>query len=164
MIIRILSLVAIIVLCHGPSRAETIDARSFDKTFNSAAKRLKSDLALQSVGCSTVECEFGAVPDLRLLARGEGSHGDIIEISAYLPRDAADRARSTRSVLTATSVVATLIAIFNPVVSPTDRGKAVMALMEGAAGPTRRGEIALGGVKYVLSATQGDNLRIYVTR
>lgn len=148
----------------APVGAEMISARSFDKPFNSASKRLKTSISLQAAGCSALECEFGAVPDLRLLARGEGGHGSVEEISAYLPRDSNDRERSTRSVLTATKVITTLMAVFNPGVAAKERGKVVMALMEGATSSSRRGEVNLGGVRYVLSATQGDNLRVYVTR
>ncbi|MGY6246651.1 hypothetical protein ACXIUS_03750 [Bosea thiooxidans] len=163
MIARFFSAVALLLLASTAS-AETIAPASFDRTFNAASKRIGTQISLQSVGCKPTECEFGALPDLRLLANSDDGNTNIEQVSAYLPRDAADRARSSRSAVSATAVTATLIAVFSPKVTTKKRGDAVAALLKGATGPSRRGEVDLDGVNYVLSATQADNLRIYVTR
>lgn len=147
----------------GIARAETSPG-GFGAAFNAASKRIGADVTISKVACSpSGECEYGAVPDLRILVRGDDPASRADSVSAYLPRDA-DKARSRRSAVTATLVAATLIAVFSPSVPPKARGTAVKALLDGATGGSHRGEIDLGGVNYVLSATQADNLRIYVER
>lgn len=146
--------------------AQSVLSSAFDKAFNAASARVGTQLTLTKVGCKPAtpsDCEFGAVPDLRVVTTGAGD-GRVDTVAAYLPRDGADRARSQRSAVMATTVMATLIGVFNPSVSAKRRGEVVSTLLDGATGATRRGEIDLGGVNYVLSATQADNLRIYVTR
>lgn len=160
-------LAAAALLLSSGAFGQTVASINFDRSFNAASKRVGTEIALVKVGCkpsNPTECEYGAVPDLRIIANGDSNTGEVDELSAYLPRDAMDKARSARSVVTAVTVVSTLIGVFSPSVARGKRGEAVMTLLNGATGPLRRGEIDLGGVSYVLSATQAENLRIYVTR
>lgn len=155
--------VAVAFSSAGIVRAET-SPNGFGEAFNAASKRIGAGVTISKVECTpSGQCEYGAVPDLRILVNGDDPASRTDSVSAYLPRDA-DKARSSRSAVTATLVTATLIAVFSPGVSPKARGNAVKALLDGATGGSHRGEIDLGGVNYVLSATQADNLRIYVER
>lgn len=164
MIGKMFWLLALLVFGPGSAFAQTMQPAGFDQAFNAASKRIGSGISLASAGCKPSECEFGAVPDLRILVNSDDKNTNIREVSAYLPRDAADKSRSRRSAITATAATATLIAVFSPKISAKERGDAVMSLLNGATGPRKRGEIDLDGVNYVMSATQADNLRIYVTR
>ena len=164
MIRRCMLVLSMVLIGSTSAFAQKLAVESFDKSFNSASKRIGSAISLVNAGCRPSECEFGAVPDLRVVVNGDDGNTNIESVSAYLPRDAGDKARSRRSAVTATAVAATLIAVFNPAVPPKKRGVAVMALLDGATGSAKRGEVDLDGVNYVLSATQADNLRLYVTR
>lgn len=164
MIARVTCLLVMLLIGASSAFSQTIPLESFDKSFNAASKRIGIGISLIGAGCKPSECEFGAVPDLRVLVNGDSSNSDIEQVSAYLPRDAADKARSRRSAISATAVATILIAIFSPKVTPKKRGEAVMTMLNGATGAAKRGEIDLDGVNYALSATQADNLRIYVTR
>lgn len=164
MIGRLVLLFVLLLFGAVGAGAQTFQPVGFDKAFNAASKRIGTGVVLTTVGCKPSECEFGAVPDLRILVSSDSGNTDIEQVSAYLPRDISDKDRSRRSAILATSVVATLIAVFSPKVPAKRRGDAVMALLNGATSPRQRGEIDLGGINYVMNATQADNLRIYVTR
>lgn len=164
MIARVFCMLVMLLFGASGAFAQSMPLESFDKPFNAASKRIGSGISLTSAGCKPSECEFGAVPDLRIVVNGDSSGANVEQVAAYLTRDMADKARSARSAVTATAVATTLIALFSPKVPAKKRGEAVMTLLNGATGLAKRGEIDLNGVNYVLSATQADNLRIYVTR
>ncbi|MGO4735938.1 hypothetical protein AB4099_05305 [Bosea sp. 2KB_26] len=163
MIRTVVGFLALGLFACSSASSQTIAPANFDRPFNAASKRLGTQISLVGVGCKPSECEFGAVPDLRLLVNGDSNNTKVEQVSAYLPRDVTNKARSRRSAVSATAVATTLIAVFSPKVPASKRGDAVISLLNGAAGPSRRGEVDLDGVNYVLSASQADNLRIYVT-
>lgn len=154
----------LLTVLTGSAAAQEVMPGDFGTAFNRAAKRIGADITLSKVDCDSGKCEYGAVPDLRVLVTGDSANEPVSSVAAYLPRDAADKARSRRSAVAATLVAATLIAVFSPAVSAKSRGGMVKALLDGATGRSARGEVALGGFNYVLSATQADNLRLYVEK
>lgn len=127
---------------------------------NVAGKRggLKGQLSF--VGCGTERgvygCIYSAPPATKIVAAGDHRGDAITEVAAYLPP-------VKRSGLDVTSLAGLFVATFSPQLDRKASADLVKRLVSDAASARRRGEVAVGGVKYVLRANDGTDLRLYVT-
>ena len=102
-------------------------------------------------------CEYEGRGQIRFRTVGQSIDAPIRELGVYLP--------ITEKVGTDAAYVLTkLLVIFTPSVDHSRRQDALRSLVSGAAESGRRGEAIVEDVRYVLRASDGRNVRIYVTR
>ena len=90
-----------------------------------------------------------------VIATGDGKGTPIDELAAYFGPDKPGAAQATLFVMAS-------MKLFSPSTSESIRGAAVRQIVESAA-TSRRGEVTLNGVKYVLRGSDGNDIRVYVT-
>jgi hypothetical protein len=90
-----------------------------------------------------------------VLAAGDGARSPVSEIAGYFGPDKPGAAQATLFMMAS-------MKLFSPSVADRARGEALQKVVDSAAA-TRRGEVLLGGVKYVLRSSDGNDIRVYVT-
>jgi hypothetical protein len=140
-----------------------VSAPSFSQSLVPIAGRLH--FAFQKIGgpqMRFVDCkqEAGACRhDLDrgayVLARGNGEHAPVEEIAAYFGADKPGAAQATIFVMSS-------MKLLSPSASERSRGDALKKIVNDAA-TSRRGEVIVAGIKYVLRASDGNDIRVYIT-
>lgn len=133
---------------------------TFHQAFNAAARQAGVSLSLAPLDCDRHRrCNYAAGPAIRAVASGGD---DLDEVAFYVPAGL-DAAGRRRAAMEATRIVSVLIRQFDDRPAAA-QGEVLKDLLDQATGPSRRGEARLSRGVIVLSATQADNFRVYVTR
>lgn len=152
--------VVLLLMSPGWAWADSWSSDRFDQAFNAAARKAGVSMILQKVSCDADrDCRFSLGPDIRAEARGGA---ELHEVAFYIPATA-DKAQRRRATLETARILQVLISEFDSRPA-AQRQTTVSTLLDEATGPQRRSERRLAHGVVVLSATQADNFRVYLTR
>lgn len=155
-----LLLVAFMLFAPGLAQAGSWSSDTFHQAFNAAAKKAGVSMSLRKISCDADrDCRFALGQDVRAEARG----GDELEEVAFYIPASSEQAQRRRAALETSRILAVLVGAFDDRTA-AQRSAMVATLLDQATGPTRRGEQRLERGVIVLSATQPDSFRVYLTR
>jgi hypothetical protein len=117
----------------------------------------KAGLPMRFVDCQQEggQCRHDLDRGAYVMVVGNGTGTPVEEVAAYFAPSRPGAAHAISFLLAAAKV-------FSPNASPKERGQLVDRLVTASAS-TQRGEVTFMGVRYVLRASNGQDIRVYVT-
>jgi len=144
-----------------PAGAGDLTVGGFADLFNASAGQ---GIRVDKLACPKQpipQCEY--IGDrYKILVIGDDETGAPDEIAVYIPRGPTATSRKQAAMRTAT-VLTALTAVAAPSAAPKERGRLMTSLIDGATRPPHRAERSIGGARYVLTATDPADFRIYVS-
>lgn len=131
-------------------------ASRFQTSFNGVAKKHGVPLRAAPAKCDGSLCKYDLSPRGHISVSYGDSTKRIDEVSAYFSPDVVGGED-------AIGAVNVLIRVFSPELSEQTKRAAVDAILAGATGSRRDGEITLGKRRYVMRPSDGRDIRLYVT-